>query len=306
VARAKYSKRFGGSSSRFSRFWRWPVAALAFGYVYLTAVYLTLPDVRPLAATRPETTAFIELRAREARKEWRTAERIQRWVSYDDISPNLKRAVLTAEDSAFFDHDGFDYDELRTSMEMWKKGDFSRGASTITQQLAKNLYLSPSRNPARKFRELLITRLLEGALTKRRILELYLNVVEWGDGVYGAEAAARRYFRTSAAGLSAEQAALLAGSLINPRRYSPGAPPRRLRQRQAIILRRMRGGGGAFASVGSRPAAPARVVEPVEQTPAELDELDEDPDAEPAETDDAPAPDSTEPAAPRPPTKDPS
>ncbi|MEO5820945.1 MAG: monofunctional biosynthetic peptidoglycan transglycosylase [Vicinamibacteraceae bacterium] len=303
MARWKYGKRFGGSSSLLTRIGRWPLAALAFGYIYLTAVYLTLPDVRPLAAEAPETTAFIELRGREARREARPIERVQRWVRYDDISPNLKRAVLTAEDSAFFDHDGFDYDELQKSMEMWKRGDFSRGASTITQQLAKNLYLSPSRNPVRKFRELLITRLLEGALTKRRILELYLNVVEWGDGVYGADAAARTYFRVPASGLSAEQAALLAGSLINPRRYSPGSPPRRLRQRQAIILRRMRAGGGLTAS-GPR-SSPTRATAPIEAAPAELETLDEDPETTPDDADSEP-PDSTEPAAPPPPTKDPS
>jgi len=299
VARWKYGKRFGGSSSFVTRVGRWPVAAAAFGYVYLTAVYLTLPDVRPLAAKAPDTTAFIELRAREARSASRPVARVQRWVGYDDISPNLKRAVLTAEDSAFFDHDGFDYDELKKSAEMWKRGDFSRGASTITQQLAKNLYLSPTRNPIRKFRELLITRLLEGALTKRRILELYLNEVEWGDGVYGADAAARTYFRVSAAGLSAEQAALLAGSLINPRRYSPGSPPRRLRQRQAIILRRMRA-GGALAASGVRTTAP-RVAEPAAEQPAELDTLEED---EMAPDEAPPTPDPTEPAAPPPPTKD--
>jgi monofunctional glycosyltransferase len=302
LARWKYGKRFGGSSSLLVRIGRWPIAAAAFVYVYLTAVFLTLPDVRPLADEAPETTAFIELRAREARRESRPIERVQRWVAYDDISQNLKRAVLTAEDSAFFDHDGLDYEELKKSMALWKQGDFSRGASTITQQLAKNLYLSPSRNPSRKFRELLITRLLEGALPKRRILELYLNVVEWGDGVYGADAAARTYFRVPASGLSAEQAALLAGSLINPRRYSPGSPPRRLRQRQAIILRRMRAVGGQ-AATGSRPATPTRTVEPIEETPAELETLDEDPEATPDETEAPPAPDSTEPP---PPTKDPS
>ncbi len=302
MARWKYGKRFGGSSSLVTRIGRWPIAAAAFAYVYLTAVYLTLPDVRPLATEAPETTAFIELRAREARREARPVERVQRWVGYDDISLNLKRAVLTAEDSAFFDHDGLDYEELKKSMELWKRGDFSRGASTITQQLAKNLYLSPSRNPSRKLRELLITRLLEGALTKRRILELYLNVVEWGDGVYGADAAARTYFRVPASGLSAEQAALLAGSLINPRRYSPASPPRRLRQRQAIILRRMRS-GGALASTGSRPPAAARTAAPAEETPAELETLDEDPDTTPDDAEKPAPPDST---APPPPTKDPS
>ncbi len=300
MARWKYGKRFGGSPSLLTRVGRWPIAVLAFGYVYLSAVYLTLPDVRPLAAAPPATTAFIELRAREARRDARPVERVQRWVPFDDISQNLKRAVLTAEDSAFFEHDGFDYVELEKSMAMWKQGDFSRGASTITQQLAKNLYLSPSRNPVRKFRELLITRLLEGALTKRRILELYLNVVEWGDGVYGADAAARTYFRVPASALSAEQASLLAGALINPRRYSPGAPPRRLRQRQAIILRRMR--GGAVAAAGQRAPGPLRPAAPVEETPAELETLDEDPEAMPDETETPPPPDATEPP---PPTEDP-
>jgi len=278
------------------------VATAAILFAGAAYVYLTTPDVRPLRARNPETTAFIELRAREAQRESRPFERVQRWVPYDDIALTLKRAVLTAEDSAFFDHDGLDYVELEKSMAMWKQGDFSRGASTITQQLAKNLYLSPTRNPTRKFRELLITRLLEGALTKRRILELYLNVVEWGDGVYGADAAARTYFRVPASGLSAEQAALLAGSLINPRRYSPGAPPRRLRQRQAIILRRMRG-GGALASTVSRPSTPVRTAAPVEETPAELETLDEDPETAPDEAETPPSPDSTRPP---PPTKDPS
>ena len=239
MVRWKYGKRFGGSSSLVTRIGRWPIAAAAFAYVYLTAVYLTLPDVRPLATEAPETTAFIELRAREARREARPVERVQHWVPYDDISLNLKRAVLTAEDSAFFDHDGFDYEELKKSAEMWKRGDFSRGASTITQQLAKNLYLSPSRNPARKFRELLITRLLEGALSKRRILELYLNVAEWGDGVFGAEAAARHHFGVSAGELGAEQSAWLAAILPSPRRYVRGRSTPYIEGRAATILARM-------------------------------------------------------------------
>jgi monofunctional glycosyltransferase len=288
-----------------ARVGRWIAAAVAFGYVYVTAVFLTLPDVRPLATTPPATTAFIELRAREANATLRPAGRRQTWVSYDAISPALKRAVLTAEDSAFFEHDGLDYEQLRKSMAMWKTGNFSRGASTITQQLAKNLFLSPSRNPARKFRELLITRLLEGALTKRRILELYLNVVEWGDGVYGAEAAARTYFRTSAGSLSNEQSALLAGSLINPRRYSPARPPRRLLARQRIILRYMRAGGLATAPAVPRPPVAAA---PAEEPAAELESLLEDPEdpsegeGEDGQTEEPAPPD---PAVPPPPTTDP-
>ena len=202
------------------------------------------------------------------------------------ISSHLKRAVIVAEDSAFFEHEGIDYEELRKSMEQnLERGEFTRGASTITQQLAKNLYLSPSRNPIRKFQELMITRLLEGALPKRRILEIYLNAVEWGDGIYGAEAAARTYFRVPASGLSAEQSALLAGSLINPRRYSPGSPPRRLLRRQRIILARMRIGGGPLATTSPpRVRETARPAAQEQELPAELETLEEDPETLPDET----------------------
>jgi len=302
VARWRYGARFGKAPSFITRVGRWPIAAVAFGYMYVTAVFLTLPDVRPLATEWPETTAFIELRAREAQRELRSIDRRQHWVAYDDISPLLKRAVLTAEDSAFFDHDGLDYDELAKSYEMWKRGDFSRGASTITQQLAKNLYLSPTRNPVRKFRELMITRLLEASLTKRRILELYLNVVEWGDGVYGADAAARHYFRVPASALTAEQSALLAGSLINPRRYSPGSPPRRLRQRQAIILRRMRAGTAVASALPRTTTRPVEAPPPEEPAAAELESLEAEPETPPDEAGQPPPTDST---APSPPTKDP-
>ena len=303
--RWSYGKRFAGPATVASQVGRWAAAAAAFGYVYLTAVFLTLPDVRPLADVPPATTAFIELRSREARREGRDAEPVRHWVGYDAISNHLKRAVIVAEDAAFFEHEGIDYEELRKSMEQnLERGEFTRGASTITQQLAKNLYLSPSRNPVRKFQELMITRLLEGALTKRRILELYLNSVEWGDGIYGAEAAARTYFHEPASALSAEQSALLAGSLINPRRYSPGAPPRRLLRRQRIILARMRIGGGPLAATAAphvrettRPAAQDH------ELPAELDTLEEE--AEPAPTETAEPPIPQDPAVPPKPTQDP-
>jgi monofunctional biosynthetic peptidoglycan transglycosylase len=124
------------------------------------------------------------------------------------------------------------------------RGEFSRGASTITQQLAKNLYLSPSRNPYRKLTEWMIARRLEAELSKQRILELYLNLIEWGDGIWGVEAASQRYFGISASELSVEQSALLAGAIINPRVYSPARPNGRLLRRQQIILARMAGGGG--------------------------------------------------------------
>jgi monofunctional biosynthetic peptidoglycan transglycosylase len=213
-------------------------AAIAFGCV--SYAYLTLPDVRPLRTTNPPSTAFMALRAREARARGRTPRRIQFWVPYRAISPDLKRAVLVAEDDAFWQHEGVDLDQLQESLEIdWTRGRLLRGGSTITQQLAKNLYLSPSKNPLRKLRELIIARRLEAELTKRRIFELYLNVIEWGDGVWGIEAAARTYFHASAGALGPSQAALLAGAIVNPRLLDPAHPTARLRRRQQIILRRM-------------------------------------------------------------------
>ena len=166
--------------------------------------------------------------------------KLHRWVPYSRIASSLRRAVLAAEDDGFFQHDGIELTQLRESLETnLKELQAVRGGSTITQQLAKNLYLSPSRNPLRKVKELLIARRLEAELSKTRILEIYLNVIEWGDGVWGAEAASRAYFRTSAASLSREQAALLAGAIVNPRVLSPARPSRRLLRRQQIVLARM-------------------------------------------------------------------
>jgi len=234
--------------------WRWlaVAGAIVFGAVGYT--YLTIPDVRRLATTNPKTTAFMELRARESERNGKPFSFDQRWVPYSRISPNLKRAVLAAEDSAFWQHEGIDVEQIRVAVQQaLDKGIVPRGASTLTQQLAKNLYLSPSRDPLRKLRELIITRRLEAALSKQRIFEIYLNVVEWGDGVWGAEAAARHYFGVPASALSRPQAALLAGALINPRRYNPGRPPARLLRRQRIILARM---GTVEPPIGGRPQAP--------------------------------------------------
>jgi monofunctional biosynthetic peptidoglycan transglycosylase len=229
------------------------LAGVAFGY--LAYVYLTLPDVRVLATSTPKTTAFMQLRKDEARAAGRRTFAVrQQWVPYGRISTHLKRAVLVAEDSAFYQHDGLDYGQIRESIEFnLEEGRMARGASTITQQLAKNLYLSPSRNPVRKYKELIITRRLEAALSKRRILELYLNVIEWGDGIFGCEAAARAYFGKSAASLSVDEAALLAAAIINPRLYSPAHPNARLRRRQQLIGRRM--GAVAPPPESSAPAA---------------------------------------------------
>ena len=216
------------------------LAIPALGFALLGYVYLTLPDVRPLKSSNPTTTAFMDLRDREARAKGQTPRRVQQWVSDARISPALKRAVLVAEDDAFWRHEGIDFEQLQESIEVdWSRGRFVRGGSTITQQLAKNLYLSPSRNPLRKLRELILARRLEAELTKTRILELYLNVIEWGDGVYGVESAARVYFQKSAAELGPSEAALLAGAIVNPRLLNPARPTKRLIRRQQLILRRM-------------------------------------------------------------------
>jgi monofunctional biosynthetic peptidoglycan transglycosylase len=201
---------------------------------------VTYPDVSVLAERNPTSTAWMEMRAREARAEGRKPRRYQAWVPIRFISANLKNAVLIAEDAAFFQHEGLDYDEIREAIKInADKLEFARGASTITQQLAKNLYLSPSRNPFRKLKEVFLTFSLERHLTKRRIFEIYLNVIEWGDGIYGAEAAARHYYGKSCSELSETEAAALAAVIINPRRYSPINPGKRIRNRIAMIEARM-------------------------------------------------------------------
>lgn len=206
----------------------------------LAYTWITLPDVRPLRRGVPSDTAFMRLRADEAAREGTKRRQVRRWVPYSRMSPVLILAVVVTEDAAFWSHEGIDLTEIRASLDTyWNDGGPLRGGSTITQQLAKNLYLSPSRNPYRKFTELLIARRLEADLSKRRILELYLNLIEWGDGIWGAEAAARAYFAVGASDLSPEQAALMAGAISNPRVYNPAKPNARLRQRQERILGRM-------------------------------------------------------------------
>lgn len=276
--------RGAGRSRR--RLFRAAVAAGAAGFAVLAYVYLTLPDVRALASTNPSSTAFMEQRAVEAALEGRTTRCVQEWVPYSRISENLKRAVLVAEDAAFWQHDGIDLQQIRESIQTsWEEGVPIRGASTITQQLAKNLYLSPSRDPLRKLRELIIARRLEAALSKTRIFEIYLNAIEWGDGIWGAEAAARTYFGISAAALDAEQSALLAGAIINPRLHSPARPTTRLLQRQQIILGRM----GPVRSPATEPTAVAAPEQPVIDEALQRTEIVDYPFAELGEEDDVSA-----------------
>jgi monofunctional biosynthetic peptidoglycan transglycosylase len=200
----------------------------------------TWPDVAALARRNPTTTAFIE-RYRAQQRAARRDDRVQRvWMPYAAIAPGIKRAVLVAEDITFFSHRGFDLGEMRLAVtRALEEGERPRGASTITQQLAKNLWLSPSRNPLRKLEEAILTWQLERTLSKRRILELYLNVVELGPGVYGVEAASRRYFAKPASDVTDDEAAELAASLPSPATWRPGSGRPGYRRHVESIKRRM-------------------------------------------------------------------
>jgi len=203
-------------------------------------LWATLPDVRPLARAWPDTTAFMERRKADLARRGENARLEWTPVPLSRIAPELQRAVVVAEDARFFEHDGVDWEAMRGAMEKnWEKGGLKVGGSTITQQLAKNLYLSPARTPWRKLREILIARRLESALSKKRILELYLNVIEFGRRTFGAEAAARRYFGESAKDLSRDQAATLAAIIPSPRIYDPKKHPDRVKRRADRILKWM-------------------------------------------------------------------
>lgn len=203
----------------------------------LLYLVLTLPQVASLARQRPGVTSLMEQREREARAEGREPQSSQIWVPLKNVSPLLIQAVLTGEDANFYGHHGFDLYEIRESVEKnWERGRLARGASTITQQLAKNLFLSTEKSLTRKLKEAILTYRLERDLTKSRILEIYLNVIEWGDGIYGVEAAARAYFGKPAASVDLGEAALLAALIPNPRRFSQERATKALKTRQERIL----------------------------------------------------------------------
>jgi monofunctional biosynthetic peptidoglycan transglycosylase len=213
---------------------------VAIGTVILMYVAVTWPDVRALARENPTTTAFIERYRARQRAAGRSTAVEWRWATTTEISAHLKRAVVAAEDLEFFSHDGFSTSEIRAALrDAWNDREAPRGASTITQQLAKNLWLSPSRNPLRKLKEAVLTRQLERHLSKRRILEIYLNVVEFGPGVYGAAAAAQRYFGKPAANLEEHEAAQLAAGLPRPASWHPGVESSYYRDYVEEIERRM-------------------------------------------------------------------
>ena len=195
-------------------------ALLTVFVAFLAFFYTTLPDVSLLKNTNPKSSALMELRDLENKQKGIRAARRQIWVSYNAISEHLKKAILLSEDAAFFDHKGIDLDELREALKKdWETMSFHRGGSTITMQLAKNLYLNTSKNPLRKIKEIIIAQQLERQLSKRRIFEIYLNVVELGPNIYGVEAASRHYFAEPAADLPPLEAATLAALLPNPRNF---------------------------------------------------------------------------------------
>lgn len=224
----------------------------------------SLPDVRGVASAPPTRTALMNLRAAEAAARGRTPLRQQVWVPLATISPHLKHAVLVAEDAGFYGHRGVDFAELREALlRDLKAGRLLRGGSTLTMQLARTLYLSPRKTPLRKLREILIAWRLEAALSKDRILELYLNLAEWGEGIYGAGAAARHYFGKGAADLTPQEAAALAARLPSPRRMSSQA----LGWRTQVVLDRMRRFG--FLPVGAEVPEPLGLPGRLEPAPEE-------------------------------------
>src|SRR4051794_13500353 len=215
------------------------LASLALLAAWLAWEAATWPDVAGLAHAHPQTTAFIE-----KYRGWgifgpkRKVEQV--WVPYSRIAASFKRAVIVSEDMRFFAHNGFDDAEIRAALkDAWEEKTFPRGASTISQQVAKNLWLSGSYNPLRKVKEAILTHQLESNLSKRRILEIYLNVAEFGAGIYGAEAAARHYFHKSAASLTDRQGAELSVALPRPKSWHPGAKSRGYQREVRYTVRRM-------------------------------------------------------------------
>ncbi|MCB1023239.1 MAG: transglycosylase domain-containing protein [Acidobacteria bacterium] len=230
--------------------------------VWLLYEFITFPNISKLRTENPTTTSMIEFRIAETQAEGKTPRKVMIWQPMEAISTNLQKAVLAGEDARFFEHNGFDWDSIEKAWDEGVKeaekeakaeGDydpndwiprmpsFKRGASTVSQQLAKNLYLSEDRNFLRKGREALITYFMERELSKKRILEIYLNVIEWGDGIYGAEAASRFYFKKSASNLSPAEASYLAAMIPSPLNvFNPKKNPKRLRRRQRVIQKGMR------------------------------------------------------------------
>lgn len=219
--------------------WKWRIVFALLLLVLLYQIWI-LAHIAWWVKHNPSTSSFMDQRLLVMQNRNPDAELRYQWVSYAKISSNLKRAIIAAEDAKFVDHEGFDWQGIQKAYERnLKKGKVVAGGSTISQQLAKNLFLSTKRTPWRKAEEALITVMLEMMMSKQRIFEIYLNVIEWGNGVFGAEAAARHYWHASASQLSAQQAAKLAAMVPNPRYYDQHREARGLLRKTQIILKRM-------------------------------------------------------------------
>ena len=232
-------------------------ALLLGGVAWFLAGLPSRAEVRALAKRNPPETSLMRQRAAEAKAKGRRARVVRSWVPLERVSRNLIQAVITSEDQRFFGHEGVDWEAVQESMEAnVKKGRAARGGSTITQQLAKNLFFDTRKSLVRKLRELVVARWLEEDLSKRRILALYLNLIEWGDGIYGCEAAARAYYEKSCSDLTVEEAAGLVAMIPNPRRINPRVSPARHARAQRRVLRLMANAGYIrhdVAGLGSDP-----------------------------------------------------
>ena len=223
--------------------WRWSWRVFLLALIALAAIqFWFLVHVWYWAGNNPESTAFMRARLEILQQDNPKARLRQQWVPYQRISGHLKRAIVAAEDAKFVNHNGFDWDGIQKAYEKnLREGEIVAGGSTITQQLAKNLFFSGERAWWRKAQEAVVAVMIETVMSKRRILEIYLNVIEWGEGVFGAEAAARHHYGTTAAGLSPEQAARLAAVVPSPRRYGPASDTAYLQRRTQTLLARMNG-----------------------------------------------------------------
>lgn len=209
-------------------------------FVFLQIIFLPYGNIRQLKTKNPTATAFMRDYVTRSKKEGHTLHLMQYWIPFQSISQDIIDAVIVSEDGTFWSHEGFDWFEFKESIEKnFEEGRASRGASTITQQLVKNLYLSSSKNPLRKLKEWILTWYMEKELSKSRILEIYLNIIEWGDGIYGIEAASRYYFSKSASELNREECARLAAIIPSPRKHRADTDSQYVLHRSRLILDRM-------------------------------------------------------------------
>jgi monofunctional biosynthetic peptidoglycan transglycosylase len=277
--------------------WRWVRRAVLLVIAGPMIYLLWLPYVPALRTHNPTGTTLMERRQKQAREAGKVLKPLYLWKDLRDISPHLVHAVLLSEDDMFYQHHGFDMEQIRIALQMdWQKKRYVYGGSTITQQLARSLYLSPSKSLWRKAKEALITVLLEKYLTKRRIMELYLNVVEWGPGIFGAEAAAQTYFQKPAKDLTPDEAVALASILPSPRRWSPLSERAFMARRRTRLYARLKHEGFLPVEISTDTTIPEDIQHMAEQANQLLLQQDteenplqppaEDPDAHVVQTED--------------------